>query len=110
MNKDDEEKKSLISKFYDYMVRGKVSLFVSFSLFGISILPGYFLSDTDSVCVHEHSIGCSCLCSCKVSSMIRFSPIVSSSDDRYCSVFALAVVDSLFTDSSSEVIFSSELK
>ena len=35
MNKDDEEKKSLIIKFYDYMVRGKVSLFASFLLFGI---------------------------------------------------------------------------
>ena len=27
-NKGDEEKKSLINKFYNYMVRGKVSLFV----------------------------------------------------------------------------------
>ena len=27
-NKGDEEKKSLINKFYNYMVRGRVSLFV----------------------------------------------------------------------------------
>ena len=44
-----------------------------------------------------------------VSSITRFSP-VSSSDDKYCSVFAIAVVDSLLKDSSSEVESSSELK
>ena len=37
MKMDDDEKKSLILKFYNYMVQGKVSLFVSFLLSGFCV-------------------------------------------------------------------------
>ena len=79
------------------------------------------MSDIEWVCVHEHDNGCSCSCTV-FSSMMRSSPvvdvlgfIVSSSEDKFCSVFdALPAIDSSSEvsvfDSSSEVKFSSELK
>ena len=71
-------------------------------------MSGFCLPDTDSVCVHETTSDVHVYVLVKFHQW--FSPVASSSDDRYCSVFALAVVDSLFTESSPEVKFSSELK
>ena len=79
MNKDDSEKKSLIIKFYNHMVKDKAWLFVSF------LLSGFCVSDIELVCVVLFS-------SIVVSvflSMTRSSPvfnvleiIVSSSEDK----------------------------
>ena len=44
-NKDDGEKKSLILKYCNYMVKGKLLLFVSF------LLSGFCVSDIELVCV-----------------------------------------------------------
>ena len=60
-NKDDGEKKSLILKYCNYMVKGKLLLFVSF------LLSGFCVSDIELVCVVSVS-----------SSMMRFSPVVVS--------------------------------
>ena len=60
-NKDDGEKKSLILKYCNYMVKGKLFLFVSF------LLSGFCVSDIELVCVVSVS-----------SSMMRFSPVVVS--------------------------------
>ena len=46
MNKDDGEKKSLILKYYSYMLRGKLLLFVS-----IVSLSEFCVSDIKLVCV-----------------------------------------------------------
>ena len=73
MNKDDGEKKSLILKFYNHGVQGKVSLFVSF------LLSGFCALDIKLVCVVSVSL-----------SIGRFSPVVFSlllSKYNYCSVF-----------------------
>ena len=45
MNKDDGKKNSLILKYYNYMVKGKLLLFVSFLLFEFCV------SDIELVCV-----------------------------------------------------------
>ena len=112
MNKDDSEKKSLIIKFYNHMVKDKAWLFVSF------LLSGFCVSDIEQVCVLLFSS----IVLSVFSSIMRCSPvvhvlafIVSSSEDKFCSVFdALPAIDSLSEvsvfDSSSEVKFSSELK
>ena len=91
MNKDDGEKKSLILKYYNYMLRGKLLLFVSF----VS-LSGFCVSDIELVCVVS-----------VFSSMTRFSPVfsVSSSEDKFCSVF-----DALLANDLSSEEKSSELK
>ena len=49
MNKGESEKKSLILKFYNHMVKGKVWLFVSFLLFGFCV------SNIELVCVVSFS-------------------------------------------------------
>ena len=73
VNKDDGEKKSLILKFYNHVVQGKVSLFVSF------LLSGFCASDIKLVCVVSVSL-----------SIGRFSPVIFSlslSKYNFCSVF-----------------------
>ena len=73
MNKGDSEIKSLIIKYYNDMVQGKVLLFVSF------LLSGFCVSDIKLVCVLS-----------VFSSIMRFSPVVfsvSSSKYKFCSVF-----------------------
>ena len=81
MNKNNNEKKALIIQFYNYMVQGKILLFVS------SLLSGFCVSDIELVCVVS-----------TFSSMMRFSPVVSSvssSAYKLCSVFdALLVYES----------------
>ena len=95
VNKDDGEKKSLILKYYNYMLRGKLLLFVSFVL-----LSGFCVSDIELLCVVS-----------VFSSMTIFSPVcftvlyVSSSEDKFCSVF-----DALLANDSSSEEKSSELK
>ena len=76
MNKGDDDKKSLIVKFFNYMTSGKILLFVSL-LRGVCSL--FFMSE---VCI-------------VFSSMIRFSP-VSSLSVKFCSVsVVLPDIDSL---------------
>ena len=79
MNKDDSEKKSLIIKFYNHMVKDKAWLFVSF------LLSGFCVSDIELVCV----VLFSSIVVSVFSSMMRSSPvfnvleiIVSSSEDK----------------------------
>ena len=90
MKKDDGEKKNSILKFYNYMVQGKVSLFVSF------LLSGFCVSHVELVCIVL-----------VFSSMMRFSPVVfsvSSSGYKFCSVFDALLANDL----TSEVKLSSE--
>ena len=95
MNKDDGEKKSLIVKYYNYMLRGKLLLFVS-----IVSLSEFCVSDIKLVCVVS-----------VFSSMTSFSPVcfivhyISSSEEKFCSVF-----DALLANDSSSEEKSSELK
>ena len=82
MNKNNnEKKKALIIQFYKYMVQGKILLFVS------SLMSGFCVSDIELVCVVS-----------TFSSMMRFSPVVSSvssSAYKLCFVFdALLVYES----------------
>ena len=79
MNKGESEKKSLILKFYNHMVKGKAWLFVSF------LLSGFCVSDIELVCV----VLFSSIVVSVFSSMMRSSPvfnvleiIVSSSEDK----------------------------
>ena len=95
MNKDDGEKKSLILKYYNYMLRGKLLLFVS-----IVSLSEFCVSDIKLVCVVS-----------VFSSMTSFSPVcfivhyISSSEEKFCSVF-----DALLANDSSSEEKPSELK
>ena len=95
MNKDDGEKKSLILKYYNYMLRGKLLLFVS-----IVSLSEFCVSDIKLVFVVS-----------VLSSMTSFSPVcfivqyISSSEEKLCSVF-----DALLANDSSSEEKSSELK
>ena len=57
MNKSDDDKKSLIVKFFNYMVSGKLLLFVSL-LFGVCSL--FLLFEFRISRVHEHANECSC--------------------------------------------------
>ena len=92
MNKDDSEKKFLIIKFYNHMVKGKAWLFVSF------LLSGFCVSDIELVCV----VLFSSIVVSVFSLMMRSSPvfdvlefIVLFSENKFCSVFdALSVIDS----------------
>ena len=103
MNTGESEKKYLILKFYNHMVKGKAWLFVSF------LLSGFCVSDIELVCV----VLFSSIVVSVFSSMMRSSPvfnvleiIVSSSEDKFCSVSDAFPV----TDFSSEVKLLSELK
>ena len=104
MNKDDSEKKSLILKFYNHMVKGKALLFVSF------LLSGFCVSGIELVYV----VLFSSILSSVFSSMMRSSPALDS-EDKFCSVFdTLPAIESSTEvsvfDSSSEVKLSSERK
>ena len=57
MNKSNDDKKSLIVKFFNYMVSGKFLLFVSL-LFGVCSL--FLLFEFCISRVHEHANECSC--------------------------------------------------
>ena len=57
MNKSDDDRKSLIVKFFNYMVPGKLWLFVSL-LFGVCSL--FLLFEFCISRVHEHANECSC--------------------------------------------------
>ena len=101
MNKSNNEKKSLIIKFYNYMSKGKILLFVivfvSASCWSFSfLLSGFCVLFNVWVSVQEHDSGCSCSCSFFMfSSIIRLSLVFSALSDRLCSVIdALRVVDS----------------
>ena len=102
MNKGESEKKPLILKFDNHMVKGKVWLFVSF------LLSGFCVSNIELVCV----VLFSSIVVSVFSSMMGSSPvfnvleiIASSSEDKFCSVSdAFLLIHSL-----SEVKLSSEL-
>ena len=88
-------KKSLLLKYYNYMLRGKLLLFVS-----IVSLSEFCVSDIKLVCVVS-----------VFSSMTSFSQVcfivqyISSSEEIFCSVF-----DALLANDSSSEEKSSELK
>ena len=56
MNKSNDDKKSLIVKFFNYMVSGKLLLFLSL-LFGVSL---FLLFEFCISRGHEHANECSC--------------------------------------------------
>ena len=58
MNKSNDDRKSLIVKFFNYMVSGKFLLFVSL-LFGVCSL--FLLFEFCILRVDEHANECSCL-------------------------------------------------
>ena len=95
MNKDDGEKKILILKYYNYMLGGKLLLFVS-----VVSLSEFCVSDIKLVFVVS-----------VFSSMTSFSPVcfivhyISSSEEKFCSVF-----DALLANDSSSEKKPSELK
>ena len=82
MNKDDGEKKSLILKYYNYMLQDKLLLFVS-----VFLLSGLYVSDIK-------------LIKSVFSSIIKFSPLFYflTFEIKFCSVFDALLAN----DSSSE--------